>query len=52
MLNFVALIETSIGFRLETITRPDYESAVDLAYPLDIAIGISGLIERVLSRQD
>ena len=39
MLNFVALIETSVGFRLETITRPDYESAVDLAHRLGERFG-------------
>ena len=39
MLNFVALIETSIGFRLETITRHDYDSAVELAYRLGERFG-------------
>ena len=31
MLNFVAMIETEMGLRIETITRPDYDSAVELA---------------------
>ena len=39
MLNFVALIETSIGFRLETMMSEDYDSAVDLAYRLGERFG-------------
>ena len=39
MLNFVAMIETDLGLRIETITRPDYESAVELAYRLGERFG-------------
>ena len=39
MLNFVALIETDLGFRLETISRPDYDSAVELAHRLGERFG-------------
>ena len=39
MLNFVALMETSLGFRLETISQPDYDSAVELAYRLGERFG-------------
>ena len=39
MLNFVAMIETEMGLRIETITRPDYDSAVELAYRLGARFG-------------
>lgn len=39
MLNFVAMIETEMGLRIETITRPDYDSAVELAYRLGERFG-------------
>ena len=39
MLNFVAFIETSVGLRIETITRPDIDSAYELAYRLGERFG-------------
>ena len=40
MLNFVALIETDLfGLRVETIARPDYDSAVELAHQLGERFG-------------
>ena len=49
MLNFIALIETDLGFRLETIDQPDYDSAVELAYRLGARFGdVSNVIVSTL----